>query len=277
VTANTANLTAPCAAKLTIASAGLTAASVQVNLAVFTGQGANQPPAITAVANSASYATGPVAPGTLVTIFGTNLGPRTIASGTFGNGQLTTSLGGLRVMFDGVAAPILYARFDQVGAAVPFEVSDQSQTMVQVSTAAGQTTAPVQLQVSPATPALYTTSSTGTGQGSILNQTGVLNAATAAAAKGSTVAIFMTGAGATTPAGRTGAVAAADQTIASQVTVSIGGQNARVMYAGAVPGSLQGLYQVNAVVPDGVASGSVPVQVTVGGASSQTGVTMYLQ
>jgi uncharacterized protein (TIGR03437 family) len=61
------------------------------------------------------------------------------------------------------------------------------------------------------------------------------------------------------------------------VTVAIGGQTARVMYAGAAPGILQGLYQINAVAPANATSGSVPVQVSVEGVSSQAEVTMIVQ
>jgi uncharacterized protein (TIGR03437 family) len=279
ITTNPANVTGTCTARITVSSPGLAAATVPVTLTLQAGPGGFRPqaPAITAIANSASYATGPVAPGTLVTIFGTNLGGRNMVSGTFADGQLSTSVGGVQVRFDGTPAPILYARFDQIGVAVPFEVAGKTQVAVQVTTATGQPIAPVQLPVSPVSPAIYTRASTGSGQASIYNQSGLLNSATEAAPKGSTVSIYVTGAGQMTPVGRTGALGSGDQTIAAPVTVSIGGQNARVAYAGSVLGSLQGLYQINAVVPDGVTAGSVPIQVTVGGTSSQTGVTMYVQ
>ena len=124
---------------------------------------------------------------------------------------------------------------------------------------------------------LFTTASTGNGQASIINQPGSVNAANAPAEKNSTVAIYMTGAGQLTPSGKTGALGTAAQAIAADVTVTIGGQNATVTYSGAAPGSLQGLYQVNAIVPAGSATGSVPLQVKVGDATAQSAVTMYVQ
>jgi len=65
---------------------------------------------------------------------------------------------------------------------------------------------------------------------------------------------------------------------ATAPTVTIGGKAATVSYAGFVADSIAGLYQINAVVPTTVTSGSaVSVQVAVGTATSQTGVTMVVQ
>ena len=41
-------------------------------------------------------------------------------------------------------------------------------------------------------------------------------------------------------------------------------------------GAIQGLYQINAAVPAGAPSGSIPVQLNVGGAAAQSAVTMYV-
>jgi uncharacterized protein (TIGR03437 family) len=57
----------------------------------------------------------------------------------------------------------------------------------------------------------------------------------------------------------------------------IGGQPAQVQYAGAAPGAIAGLYQINAVIPQGAVSGAQPVSVTVGGASTQASVTVAVQ
>jgi uncharacterized protein (TIGR03437 family) len=246
-------------------------------LTIAAGPGVNQPPLITAIANGASYAAGPLSPGTLVTIFGTNLGPRNLARGTFANDRLTTNVGGFQVLFDGTPAPILYARFDQVSAAIPFEVSGKTQVAVRVSSANGQTATPFLQSISVTSPAIFTTTSTGTGQASVINQNGTINGAGAPSPKGSIVSIYMTGAGQLLPAGRSGALGAADQVVAAAVTVTIGGRNARVTYAGAAPGSVQGLYQINAVVPEDAPSGSVPIQLLAGETASQAGVTIFVQ
>lgn len=61
-------------------------------------------------------------------------------------------------------------------------------------------------------------------------------------------------------------------------TVTIGGQAATVTYAGWVADSVAGLYQINATVSTKATTGTaVPVSVSFGGVSSQTGVTMAIQ
>ena len=52
-------------------------------------------------------------------------------------------------------------------------------------------------------------------------------------------------------------------------TVTIGGQNAQVGFSGLTPG-LPGLYQLNVTVPPGIAAGTQPVVVSIGGATSKT-------
>jgi uncharacterized protein (TIGR03437 family) len=65
---------------------------------------------------------------------------------------------------------------------------------------------------------------------------------------------------------------------ATSPTVTIGGQSATVTYAGWVADSVAGLYQINATVPTkAAASSAAPVLVTMGGVTSQAGVTMAIQ
>ena len=123
-----------------------------------------------------------------------------------------------------------------------------------------------------ANPGVFTTDGT---TGVILH--GVGNqpiTATSPAAKGEVVVIYATGLGAVSPTPADGAAAGASQT-AAKTTVSIGGIAGSVQYAGMAPG-LVGLYQVNVEIPASVASGSVPVVITINGQSSKT-VTMAVQ
>jgi len=67
----------------------------------------------------------------------------------------------------------------------------------------------------------------------------------------------------------------------SYPTVTIGGASATVLSAGFVSGSIAGLYQINVEVPNplvslGTPPQQYPVLVTVGGVTSQAGVTMWV-
>lgn len=88
---------------------------------------------------------------------------------------------------------------------------------------------------------------------------------------GQAVIIYATGLGGVSPTVADGSAAPSSPplaTLTDPLTVTIGGANAQVLFGGLAPG-FAGLYQVNAVVPAGVASGSaVPVVITVYGQSS---------
>lgn len=213
-------------------------------------------PSIAGIVNSASYGSGPIAPGQLATIFGANLGPET----------LSLNSSGVTVTFDGAAAELLYVSAGQVGVIVPVSISGKSSTAVQVSYG-NQPSAAISMAVRPTSPGIFTANSSGSGPGAIINQTGAVNSPATPAAKGSIVAIYLTGAGITSSSGA----------IAAPVSITIGGQPAMVAYAGVAPASVQGLYQVNAAIPANVSSTEAPVLVTIGGVASQSGVTVSVQ
>jgi uncharacterized protein (TIGR03437 family) len=135
------------------------------------------------------------------------------------------------------------------------------------------------LKVADSAPGIFATDSSGRGQGAILNQDYSPNGASNAAARDSVVMIYATGEGQTNPPGVDGTLVGATlpQPI-QKVTVTIGGKNAEVSYAGGAPGNVAGLLQVNAKVPaDAATGGTVPVVVTIGGVSSQTTITMAVK
>ena len=70
-------------------------------------------PVFTSVANAASYVSGAVSPGENIVIFGTGLGPATLALGHITNNAYDTTLSNTRVLFDGTPAPIIYASAGQ--------------------------------------------------------------------------------------------------------------------------------------------------------------------
>ena len=237
-------------------------------------------PAPTVIANAASNAVGPISPGEIITIYGSLLGPVKPASFTLNaQNQVAATLAGTQVQFDGVAGPILYTSASQINAIVPFGINGRTQTTVVISFN-GTQSSPITLQVAPAAPGVFTASSTGTGQGSILNQDNTPNSSSAAAAKGSVVQIFATGGGVTNPGGTTGGVAPSSplENLVAAPVVIIGGQQAQVTFAGSAPGEVEGVVQLNVLVPAGAPSGNnVPVIVAIGSAGTTAAVTMAIQ
>jgi uncharacterized protein (TIGR03437 family) len=236
-------------------------------------------PAVLAVKNAASWLPGAVAPGEIVVIGGSSLGAAaTTAFQMTSTGLVATSLGGTRVLFDGIPAPLLYTTQNLVSAVVPYEVAGQTQTSLQVECQAIQS-APLILGVAATSPGIFTVDQAGTGQGAIVNQDGTLNGPDSPAATGTVVAIYGTGEGQTDPPGVDGSIVSPSNLRhpLAAVTVSIGGQNAEVIYAGSAGDQISGVFQVNVRVPSSIApGGSVPVTITVGG-STQAGVTMAVQ
>lgn len=267
-------------ATITVSSGapGITAASIPVSLTVGGTPGG---PVVTAagIVNAASGAGGGIAPGEMVVIYGLNLGPSSLAPLQLNSsGMVATSLGGTQVMFNNVAAPLIYSSAGQVSAVVPYEVAGQTSLPVQV-TYNGNSSAAVSIPVTVSAPALFTINQQGTGQAAALNQDYSLNGSGSPAARGSVIQLFGTGEGAIQPALPDGALAgsAPFPTPALPVSATIDGQPAQVQYKGTAPGGVAGFLQVNLIVPANARSGSVPVVITVGNASSPAGVTIAVQ
>jgi uncharacterized protein (TIGR03437 family) len=238
---------------------------------------------IKSVTNAASYATGPVSPGELVTIFGTGIGPATAAGATTdpATGKLATTIGGVQVLFNGIAAPMIYASSTQVSAVVPYEMASISKPSVWINFG-GQTSNAYQLSVASAAPGLFAQNASGSGPGAILNQDNSLNGPGHPAAKGSIVQVYLTGEGQTNPPGVTGRITPVGQVgdlphLVLPIQVWINGQQVPYTYAGEAPGMVAGVMQLNAQIPLYWASGPLAIQVRVGGYWSQNGITLEVQ
>jgi uncharacterized protein (TIGR03437 family) len=247
-------------------------------------------PPIKNVVNAASFLAGQISPGELVTLFGSGMGPATAAYATTdpATGKLATTIGGLRVLFNGIPAPMIYASSTQVSAVVPYEVASVANPSVWIDFA-GQTSNAYQLSLATATPGLFAQNSSGSGPGAILNQDNSLNGPSHAAAKGSIIQMFMTGEGQTSPQGVTGKITSVSLP-PPQVTpapllpieIWIGNQPglrwpAVYTYAGEAPGMVAGVMQLNVQIPTGVPSGTLSILVYVGGSLSQSSITVSVQ
>jgi uncharacterized protein (TIGR03437 family) len=233
---------------------------------------------VNAIVNAASLQRGPIAPGEIVTIFGENLGPPNAAFAQLNaDGLLSSQLGETRVLFDGVASPLVFAADGQISAIVPYAVAGSASVEVQVEFF-GVLSAPVTVAVTPASPALFTVNSQGWGPAAALNQDYSLNTAQNPAARGSVVLLFATGEGMTDQA--------ADGVLATTplprpllpITVTVGGRPAEVLYAGAAPGLVAGVLQINARIPDDAPTGDgVMVVVDAGDVPGARWVTLAVR
>jgi uncharacterized protein (TIGR03437 family) len=233
---------------------------------------------VTAVTNAASNAAGAVSPGMIFVAYGNGLGPAALAGASLdASGKLASTIAGAQILFDGIAAPLVYASATQVSGIVPYEVAGKSTTQV-TARYQGSTTTALAVNVASAVPALFSADFSGKGQGAILNQDGTYNSSANPAAPGSVIVLFGTGEGQTSPAGVDGLIAAGLPPKPTQtVTVTIAGKPVDVAYQGGAPQEVAGLYQLNVTVPVGTPSGNQPVVLTVGGISSLTGFTVAVK
>ncbi|MEO8661136.1 MAG: PHB depolymerase family esterase [Bryobacteraceae bacterium] len=196
------------------------------------------------VTNAASYDSGTVSPGEILSLFGSGLKEA-------------------KVWFDTTPAPVLFSTDTQINVVTPFDVATKSCVQVQAET--DHKGAAVTVAVAPAGPAIFTHDASGTGVGAILNQDNTVNSQSNPAEKGSIIAIFATGAGAMTPVPTDGLpVNAPLPTLTLPVTVFLDGNAVDKTYAGSAPTLVAGALQVNAVIPPAANSGELHIVLAVG-------------
>jgi uncharacterized protein (TIGR03437 family) len=293
--------TAPATVNVSVNPTGLSAGTTYTGTVVIAGSGGatgsstinvslsvTAPlPTVTKVTNAASYAAAGVSPGEIITLFASDpahpIGPATPAGLTLdSNGLVSTSIGGVGVTVGGFACPMIYASATQVSAVVPYEIKQFVSANI-VLKFLGQSSNGIPVSVVTTSPGLFTANSSGTGPGAIANSDGSTNAPANPAARGSIVVVYLTGEGATSPAGVTGKVT----TVASAppltpapllpISITIGGQGANYTFAGEAPGFVSGVLQLNVVVPTNITAGDQPIVVTIGGNPSQQGVTVSVK
>jgi uncharacterized protein (TIGR03437 family) len=111
-----------------------------------------------------------------------------------------------------------------------------------------------------------------------LNQDGTANSSANAAPRGSIIVLYITGGGNTNPAGVDGQIATNDPALAAvAVSVFVDGAPARVTNAGDGPGLVEGVMQINFIIPDNANPGALTVAIAIGDARSQTGVTIQVK
>jgi trimeric autotransporter adhesin len=229
------------------------------------------PPVVTSIVNSASLQPS-ISPGALVSIFGANLGTPPISGHFNDSGLYPTTLGNTTVTFNGTAAPLLYVSTVQINAVVPHEVAGQKAVSVVVTHDSVASPA-FSLPLTATSPAIFTVTQNGKGQGAILNDDPNVNptpnSADNPAAIGIPISIYANGGGLLSQTVQDGSIPLIIGeppyfNVTAPVSVTIGGQPAQVIYAGAIPFEVTGMVQVNAIVPNGIGSGAQPVVLTIG-------------
>jgi uncharacterized protein (TIGR03437 family) len=238
-------------------------------------------PRITAggVASAASYANHAVAPGEIVVLFGTAFAPQGNGNGQPDprTGRMPTAVAGTRVLFDDVAAPVLFVTPEVIGAVVPYRLNGGGSTRIRVQTAAG-TSSPVEMPVVAAKPGIFTLDSSGSGPAAAADAEGKAITPANPVQRGSYLVFYATGDGQQSPAAQDGLVGNEIRRTRLPVSVRIGGVPVEVLYSGYAPGNVSGLMQVNvrlgADVPAGAA---VPLELQVGEIVSRPGVTLAVR
>lgn len=233
---------------------------------------------IQSVLHGATLVPTAVAPGQIVTITGGGLGPAVgVVARPSAAGAFDTRLGDTRVLFDGVASPLLFVRSDQINAIVPYALSGRVSTRLQIEQGAGFSL-PVELRVADALPGVFTANGSGRGQAAALNGDFTPNSAANPALRGSIISVFGTGEGQTTPAGQDGRVIVTDLRLPLlPVTARIGGRTAQVLYAGSASQLVSGVFQANILVPEDVEPGAAALEIQAGSATSPAGVTIAVR
>lgn len=255
--------------------------------------------------NSASFSTGAVAPGSLVSIFGTNFASdNTLASSI----PLSVSLANVTVTFNGIQAPISgvfhdATNGDQINVQVPWEVMPVSApTTAQVVVTRNNVASTAQpVQLATAGPGIFAITlsngavvGSGVGQAIAYGNTDGQIAAPAGAITGltthpakindpNTLVILATGLGPVDTTVKDGDVPSVitSQTL-TKPTVTVGGVAAQVVFSGMVGRDstgkafgFVGVYQLNIIIAPGTPTGdAVPLVVSLNGASSQSKVTI---
>ena len=217
-----------------------------------------------------------IQPTSWISIYGANLATST-ATWT---GNFPTTLGGASVTIDGKPGYLYYASPTQINLQAPTDSATGSVPVV-VTNSNGSVTSTVTLgQFGPSFSLLDGKHVAGiilrsNGAYDVVGPTGSsLGYATVAAKAGDSLVLFGVGFGATNPSVPAGQAYSGAAPTTSPVTLLINNQSISPAFSGL---SSAGLYQFNLTVPTGLGTGDVPLQATVGGVTTPTGVVLSLQ
>jgi uncharacterized protein (TIGR03437 family) len=193
---------------------------------------------------AAGQLSGRVAPGEVISIFGFGFGPANPMSATPENGFFPTSLGGVQVLLNGVAIPLLYVSASQINAEIPAPMNVMESATIQVIDNSAMLPE-FHVEVDATIFAMFLNPD---GSVAAINQDGTLNSSSNPASAGTIVSVWGTGFGNGDPAAD-GAVAAVANNWCSYCQIFVDGDGQSVQYAGAAPGLIDGVMQINFTPP----------------------------
>jgi uncharacterized protein (TIGR03437 family) len=242
-------------------------------------------PVIRGIGHAANQ-TATAAPGSLLVIYGQNIGPETLVAFDPLLPRVPISLAGVAVELQGEPAPILYAWKDQICIAIPYALEVNRPYMIQVTYASRQSNL-WPILITPSAPGLFTASGAAAGPVAAYaydeeKKEYYLVTEAAPALRGGFAVLYATGEGMpvqATDAGRLdGVIAQRASQPHSPVTVTVGGLPAEVHYAGVSPGLIVGIIQLNIRIPPTVAPAKdVPVAIRIRGVTSPAGPTLNVK
>ena len=206
------------------------------------------------IVNDASLRRGPMSPGEIVSLFGTELGPVEPVSAQPDpeTGAWPAELAGVRVNIGGTDVPLFFVSLYKLTFQVSWEVPRGEFLPVQTFFE-GEASSVVQIGTHNTTPGAFSLFANGRGQAKAINQDGTLNGPDNPAARGSVIIVYAAGLGEVEPPVETGVPAPLDHlsTVVFPATATIGNEEADVLYAGLAPG-LTSIYQLNIQVPESI-------------------------
>lgn len=197
----------------------------------------------------APYATGPLAPGEIISIYGAGFGPQQGVSARINGNTIGTELGGIQVLIEGTPAPLLYVSATQINLITPYILTGRTAAHISI-VSSSSTSNEVVLPVADAAPEIFEIAYGSTRYAAVLNQDGTVNSPSNPAHTGDIVSLFASGAGPMTPPGIDGEISqTAIRTPMLPVQVIVDGVNANITYEGEAPGLVSGAFQVNFQIP----------------------------
>ena len=227
------------------------------------------PPAIASVLNGASFQPG-IEAGSWVTIRGTGLAD---TADQAAGGNLPTSLDGVSVTIDGIAAFVDYISPTEINVQAPSDAALGPVSVVVSNN--GAVSAPATAQLQAAAPAFFMYLGTSYALASRLPGYAEVGQPSAPAHPGDLLVLWGTGFGATNPVLVPGAVAIGAPAVVATPTVTVGGMAVPVVSAVLTTGCA-GLYQITIQLPATVPTGAVAIQATASGVQTPAGATIFV-